>query len=328
MPERIQMRLIQQWGSALAVVATAVVTLACLADVAERSLVFVAACSLLAIAPPLAFGALSLRRDASVEAAWAQLLTTLGVAGFLAHSYLDVAFQAFGPHRRSSTEGLVYVLAPLAAFPLGAWVFALLWGVGKLVSFGVGRIEREHPPLGQAAAPGQAQEGARRGEAGLPRGQWLSGALVLGIVLCVAYVFVAAYWQEQAAKDPATPPNVLVRLAQKERLQYDVAGNPSTPPSTLVRLAALPDPLRTISFALARNPSTPPDVLCALAELTPRPGTFDWEIRMRVEKNPSTPPAVAQALSRLHPSGPAEQNWREWPKESQPDCAQLKKPGP
>jgi hypothetical protein len=323
-----QLLLIQRWGSALAVVATAAVTLVCLTDQpTEPSFLLVAGCLLLSIAPPLAFGALSLRPDQSIEAAWAQLLTTLCVAGLLGYAYLDVAFQAFGPHRHSSTESTVFILAPLAAFPLGAWVFAVVWGVGKLVSFGAGRAERKPPLLLRAAEPEQAHAGAGRGE-GAPRRPGLGAALVLAIALGVAYLFVSAYRQEQAAKDPSTPPDALVRLAQNARLQYYVAGNPHTPPATLARLAAVPDPVRLMSFALARNPSTPPDVLCELAELTPRPGTSDWEIKMGVEENRSTPPAVVRALRRLHPSGPPDQDWQAWPKESQPDCAQFKKPGP
>jgi len=325
-PESEQLLLVQRWGSALAVVATAAVTLVCLTDqLTEPSFPWVAGCLLLSIAPPLAFGALSLRPDQSIEAAWAQLLTTLCVAGLLGYAYLDVAFQAFGPHRHSSTESTVFILAPLAAFPLGAWVFAVVWGAGKLVGFGAGRTERKPPLLLRAAE--RASAGAGRGE-GAPRGQRLGAALVLAIALGVAYLFVSAHRQEQAAKDPSTPPDVLVRLARNSRLQYYVAGNPHTPPATLARLAALPDPVRMMSFALARNPSTPPDLLCELAELPPRPGTSDWEIKAGVEENRSTPPAVVRALRRLHPSGPPDQDWQAWPKESQPDCAQFKKPGP
>ncbi len=330
-PASTDMRQLQRWGSALAVIATAAVTLVCLAeDFTKASYWFPAGCLLLSVAPPLVFGALSLRPDQSIEAAWAQLLATLGVAGFLAYSYLDVAFQAFGPHRRSSTESLVYILAPVAAFPLGSLAFAVTWAVGTLMRHGGGRAERKRVPDGQAAELEQAQAAAGGGgEAGRPRRRVRDGVVVLLLSLGAAYACVAPYLQEQAAKDPATSPDVLVRLAKEEKLQYWVAGNPSTPPSTLARLAALPDPLRTTSIALARNPSTPPDVLCELAELTPRPETFDWETRMSVERNPSTPHVVAQALSRLHPSGgPAEQNWEGWPKENRPDCAQFKKPGP
>jgi hypothetical protein len=328
------MRLIQRWGSALAVVATGGITLVCLADdLTGPSLLYGAWCLLLAIAPPLAFGALSLRRDQSLEAAWAQLLTTLGIAGYLASSYLDVAFQAFGPHRHSSTESLVFILAPVAAFPLGSLAFALVWAVGKLISYSGWLAEREYAPISRAAVLEQAQEakeGAGRREVRLaaPRGRALAvPVLVLAAVFGVAYAAVSAYWHELEAKDPSTPRDVLVRLAEKKELQYLVAQNPSTPPATLVKLAALPDPLRDLSVSLSRNPSTPPEVLCELAELTPRPGTFDWEIRMMVERNPSTPLDISDALKRLPRKGKGA-DWMEWPKESQPDCAQFKKHGP
>ncbi|MHB8419518.1 MAG: variant leucine-rich repeat-containing protein [Myxococcales bacterium] len=333
-PASTSLRPLQWWGSALAVVATAAVTVICLAEMAPdevtgRSLLYGAQCLLFAIAPPLAFWALSLSRYPSIEAAWAQLLTTLSVAGFLMYGYLDVAFQAFGPHRHSSTEGAIFILAPLAAFPLGAWVFALVWGVGKLLNRRGGRAEPERAPISRAGESEQAQEGAGPGEVGRPRRQGLEGALILAIVLGVAYLNVASYQKRQAAKDPSTPPDVLARLAENEKLQYYVAGNPSTPRSTLARLAALPNPVWTTKTALARNPSTPPEVLCELAELTPRPGSSEWEIRMEVESNRSTPPPVVRALRRLQPpSNPAGQDWKAWPKDSQPDCAQFAQSGP
>ena len=124
--------------------------------------------------------------------------------------------------------------------------------------------------------------------------------------------------RQEAAEDPATPPDDLAALAKDPvaKIQRLTAGNPSTPPTALAELAQNTSP-RT-RRAVASNPSTSPQVLAslvqdsearvwkqaaanphtapaALATLTSNP---DEAVRRLVAGNPGTPPELLAALSQ------------------------------
>ncbi|MBI5165073.1 MAG: hypothetical protein HY985_14370 [Magnetospirillum sp.] len=67
------------------------------------------------------------------------------------------------------------------------------------------------------------------------------------------------------AKNPATPPDVLVKLAedQEKWVRNSVAQNLATPPDILAKLAE--DREEEVRNSVAENPATPPDILAKLA---------------------------------------------------------------
>ncbi len=98
--------------------------------------------------------------------------------------------------------------------------------------------------------------------------------------------------RQLAAKNRATPPEVLARLAgdpmESAVVRRFAAKNPNTPASTLLTLAMTGD--KALRAAVLRNPSTPP---AALEQLATSP---EVDFRRRVAANRSTP---SPALARL-----------------------------
>lgn len=98
--------------------------------------------------------------------------------------------------------------------------------------------------------------------------------------------------RQLAAKNRATPPEVIARLAgdpvQPGVVRHCAAKNPHAPASVLITLAMTGD--KALRAAVLRNPSTPP---AALEQLATAP---EVEFRRRVAANRSTP---AAALARL-----------------------------
>lgn len=62
--------------------------------------------------------------------------------------------------------------------------------------------------------------------------------------------------RKRLARNPATPPHALERLAKDKECWRDLAENPSSPPALLEKLWNV-DPNR-LGRLIARNPSTPP----------------------------------------------------------------------
>ena len=94
------------------------------------------------------------------------------------------------------------------------------------------------------------------------------------------------------ARNPATSPNTLLRLAQDRdrRVRAHAAAHPSAPPEALPPLTL--DRVRLVRQRAAANPNTPAHALVGLAATTRfRLGPERYEVAM----NPSSPP---EALAR------------------------------
>lgn len=295
---------LQKSASALAVLVTALVTLDCTGAMAGRSfqpreLIYLP----LLILPVLVFGAGAWFRRQPLDVSIGQLAATLGVAAWTIVEYLSVAYHT---GHRSSTEGLVFIAVPFGGFPLGGLLYVL-------VAAGARRFIWRGPQPGvegeaaAAEAPGGAVPVEERLDLELLQRWILSNALLLGLPI-LGGAFGLVLWslhEGGGRKAEAKPPT----------------------PAAYEALARLGGPLdadNPSNVELAKDPSSPPRLLCELAELAPRPESSEWAVRMWVEGNPSTPPPVAAALASLHPARKYEiGDYLDWPKESQPDCAQF-----
>jgi hypothetical protein len=90
------------------------------------------------------------------------------------------------------------------------------------------------------------------------------------------------------AGNPATPPEVLVELADDWVCRLAVAGNSGAPPALLTRLAVAWDP--AVRKAVARNPAAPSEVLEVLAE------DADLGVRTGVARNSNAPSGALRLL--------------------------------
>lgn len=98
--------------------------------------------------------------------------------------------------------------------------------------------------------------------------------------------------REAAARNPATSPALLARLAGAAAsfVREGVASNPRAPASSLTRLASDPD--RNVRHAVARNPATSPMALACLASDT------DYPVRWAVACNPRAIPDLLEHLAK------------------------------
>jgi len=120
------------------------------------------------------------------------------------------------------------------------------------------------------------------------------------------------------ARNPASPPDVLIELARQDLYHLALAANPSTPAILLAALALSWNP--ELRKAVAANPNTPPQILAKLAidtdiwvrigvasnERCPQPTLHmlanpkDLSICRALARNPCTPLEVLTELTKLN----------------------------